>query len=374
MDNMYKYIENYGNMTFWEKDLTTIDILIFSQIPYLDFSKIIWEKGIGIRLKDAWDAVKDANKVSKGIAQKNAIKLLNLISKVPRYSDLILKNYEYRLTDATQFGAITVELPNKVSCVCFEGTDDSITGWKEDFQLAYTYPTESQVLAGDYLNKTIKLYGHKVIVCGHSKGGNLALVGAMKTAIFKKPKIQKIYSFDGPGLKLKEFKSLNYKLVRNRLVNIIPNGSLVGIILEQENVQVIKSRGFGLYQHDTSTWVIDKDEFKSATQDRLSKRFDECLNRWLLKYDYKEREEIIEGIFSIFDASNIKSTRDIRVNKLKSFYAIVKSSMDMSKETRDVILGSIKLLVTDFGTDVINDSKKMVSDTINKHFKRDTSE
>ena len=55
-----------------------------------------------------------------------------------------------------------------------------------------------------------------------------------------------------------------------------------------------------------------------------------------------------------FDASDIKSIYDIQVNKIKSVYAILKSSIDMSKETRDVILNSMKLLVSDVGNDYWN--------------------
>ena len=366
MNNIFKYITNYGNLTFEEKSVTEVDILIFSQIPYIDFTNSFETINQEIRLSDLWKKARNNNIKVMGFGHKVAIKIMDIISTKKRYKDLLLNNYVYYLAEDTQFGAISIVVPNDCTYVVFEGTDSTIWGWKEDFKLAYTYPTDSQRLAAKYLNKNIKILGQKIILCGHSKGGNLALAGAMNTNIIKKTKIKKIYSFDGPGLKEEEFRSLNYKLVRNKLVNIIPNQSLVGVLLNQENVDVIKSRGIGIYQHDVTTWITEDDHLKPSVQDKLSKRLDESISSWLAKYNYKEREEIIEGIFSIFESANITSFNDI--NTLEEVYKIIKSSLDMSKETRDVILTSIKLLATGIGNDIINEGKKELQDNIEKYF------
>lgn len=367
-NNMFRYITNYGSKSFDEKPVTEVDILIFSQISYLNFTDTFSNPNEEIKLSDLWTKTRKNNTESIGFGHKVAFKLMDIISTKRRYKDLILKNYVYILEEDTQFGAISIVVPNDSLYVSFEGTDNTIWGWKEDFKLAYIYPTESQRLAANYLNNTIKLNGPKVVVCGHSKGGNLALVGAMNTSLIKKTKIKQIYSFDGPGLKDEEFKSIKYKLIRNKLVNIIPNLSLVGVLLNQENVTVIKSRGIGIMQHDATTWQVEDNRLKPAVQDKLSKRLDESISEWLTKYNYKEREEIIEGVFSIFETANIKSFNDI--NNLEIVYKIVKSSLDMSKETREVILTAIKLLVTDFGSDIINDGKKEIQDNLEKILKK----
>lgn len=366
MNNIFKYITNYGNLTFEEKPITEVDILIFSQIPYIDFTSAFETPTEEIQLADLWKKSRKNNLKTMGFGHKVAVKILDIISTKKRYKDLILKNYIYHLAKDTQFGAIQIIVPNDYTYIVFEGTDNTIWGWKEDFKLAYTYPTDSQKMASSYLNNNIKIRGPKVVVCGHSKGGNLALAASLNTNIIKKTKIHKIYSFDGPGLKEEEFRSLNYKLIRNKLVNVIPNLSLVGVLLNQENVKVIKSRGIGFYQHDVTTWITEEDHLKQAIQDKLSKRLDESISNWLSKYNYQEREEIIEGIFSIFESSGIKTFNDI--NTLEEIYKIIKSSLDMSKETRDVILTSIKLLATGLGTDIINDGKKEIQDNIEKYF------
>lgn len=364
MNNIFKYIQKYGDLTFEEKSVSVVDILIFSQIPYLNFKEEIPCGKEGIKLSILWKKIRKYNTEGKGLPQKSATRILDMLSIKKRYKDLILKDYKYHLASDTQFGAISIIVPNDYVYAVFEGTDGTVSGWKEDFNLAYVYPTVSQKLATEYLNDLIKLSGPKIVVCGHSKGGNLALASSMNINILKKSKIHKIYSFDGPGLKMEEFKSVNYKLVRNKLVNIIPNLSLVGVLLMQENLTVIKSIGIGVYQHDVTTWIVEDDNLKRATQHKLSKRLDKSIGNWLDKYNYEERKQIIEGIFSILEKANIQNFYDIKENKLKSIYAIFKSSLDISKETREVILNSIKLLALGFSSDIINDGKKLVHDNI----------
>lgn len=366
-NNLLKYIKKYSDISIEEKDVTEVDILIFSQIPYLDLNNVFKKNDECIKLSDLWNLAINQNLKSKGLSQKNAFKIMDIISKEKRYKDLILKNYEYVLEEDTQFGAITVVTPNNKIYVAFEGTDTTLWGWKEDFKLTYIYPTPSQTLAAKYLNNTIKILGQEVIVCGHSKGGNLALVGSMKVNFFKKHKIKKIYSFDGPGLKEKEFKSLNYKIIRKKLINIIPNKSLVGILLEQENIKVIKSRGIGLFQHDPMTWQIEDTKLKPDVQDKISKILDETINDWLSKHNYKEREEIIEGVFGVLEKANVQDFSTIKENKLEVIQNIVKEAIDMDDETKKVILMSIKLLMTDISTDIINDSKKELKELEEKY-------
>lgn len=366
MYNIYKYIREYKDITFEEHPVTELDILIFTQIPYIDFSGSFENKEEEVTLSVLWERAKKQNIKTMGFGHRVALKMLDEISSTKRYKDLILKNYIYCLAEDTQFGAISIVVPNEYTYVIFEGTDNTIWGWKEDFKLAYMYPTESQKMAAKYLNDNIKLNGSKVVVCGHSKGGNLALVGAMNTNILKKTKIHKIYSLDGPGLKNEEFRSLKYKLVRKKLVNIIPNASLIGVLLKQENVRVVKSRGLGLLQHDVITWVIDDDKLKPAVQDKLSIRLDESISKWLDCHNYSEREEIIEGIFSVFESSNIKTYTDI--NSLEEIYKIVKSTLDLSEDTKEVISTSLKLLMLGIGTDIINDTLEELEENVEKYF------
>ena len=97
----------------------------------------------------------------------------------PRFEDIQLSRYEEN-TDfvvGQQFGAVTFTIPNikQEKVVAFRGTDNSLIGWQEDFEMAYMEEIPAQESAYKYLERVIGLFSSKVTVCGHSKGGNLAV-------------------------------------------------------------------------------------------------------------------------------------------------------------------------------------------------------
>lgn len=369
MKNLFDYIDKYGNLSFVEKKVTDIDILIFSQILYLNYDGIFENSLEEIDLSTVWQKAKKQNNKITFYAMKKAFKIMENISIKKRYKDIILKNYVYHVSDDTQFGAITIIIPNNYIYVVFEGTDDTLEGWEEDFKLSYIYPTESQKLAAIYLNDTIKLLGKKVVICGHSKGGNLALVAGMNTNIIKKSKIKKIYSFDGPGLKDEEFKSLNYRLIKRKLINIVPNGSIIGLLLNQEKLTVVKSIGVGLFGHSVTTWLVNDDKFIDDSLNLLSQKFHIVIKRWLKRHTYEERKQIIEEVFGVFENVNIKNLSDIKLDKLDEIYDAISSSKNISNETKELIIKSLKLLVEDFKIEIINEGNIIKNKIIDKYLK-----
>lgn len=351
---MFEFIDKYKDISFNEKDICEIDILIFSQLSYVVYSNIDFNnkkyfvKDI-VKLIDR-DLVKDYI-----YAQVKSLELLDLISKTKRYEDCIISDYEYVVEDDMQFGALCVITPNNKLIVSFEGTDFTIAGWKEDAILSYKYPTLSQVKSGKYLSKIIDKYMKKVIVCGHSKGANLALVSSMRIPFYKKIFINSIYSFDGPGLREKEFNSFSYKMIRNKLHNIIPNQSLIGVLFNQENLDVVKSRDIGIMQHAANNWIVEDDMLVRTTQSNISKELDIVIYNWLDKYDYLERERIIDNIFILFEEAGLDKISSITDNYIKSFISIIKASKLLDKESKLVIFNCFKVLIGDVSSTIINE-------------------
>ena len=80
MPNIIKYIKNYGNKTFYEKEFNELDNLVFSSLSYLDFSNIVSEKKDKISISKAAEIFflkYKFREVSKlGIAQKESYKIL----------------------------------------------------------------------------------------------------------------------------------------------------------------------------------------------------------------------------------------------------------------------------------------------------------
>lgn len=352
--NYFAFVNKYGNVTYKDKKETEIDILLFSQLAYLPMDNIDFKNEQQYTLEEIATKIDRSVFLESLIAQRNALKLLDTIKGMPRFCEILVTDYTYVTDSDSQFGAVTFLLPNKRIVVAFQGTDNTIAGWKEDAILSYKYPTTSQEMAGVYVEKIISKFKHAVIICGHSKGGNLALVSAMRTTLLKKLAIKEIYSFDGPGLRENEFNSLNYKLVSKKLHNIIPDESLVGVLFNQENLEVIKSDAKGIMQHAATSWQVNDDKLVRTNKSVLSDNLDKAIYDWLSNYNLEERKLIIDETFGLLEKSNIKRVSDISDNYLRSLFEILKASKTLDNHTKIVIFNCLKLLSTTLSKILIN--------------------
>ena len=105
-----------------------------------------------------------------------------------------------RLDHETQFAALTVELSPGELFLSFRGTDNTLVGWKEDFNMSFVCPVPAQRLALDYVTKIAYRESDRLILGGHSKGGNLALYAACSLPEEQWAMIRRVFLLDGPGL------------------------------------------------------------------------------------------------------------------------------------------------------------------------------
>ena len=338
MGNIFNYINEYGNITFKDKPFNEIDNLIFSSLAYLNFTNTSINENkytleyIGREYlnKNSYYEVK-----KRGIPQDDGYSLLKRLVTKERYKNIILSDFIYKINQNMQFGAITFHISKKLMYICFEGTDELISGWKEDGHLACFFPVPAQIEAINYVNKNISLFGKTVILGGHSKGGNLALVAGMYLKRNKQIKIKKIYSNDGPGLRKREFSSKEYFKIKKKYIHIVPDASVVGMLLRHDKHQVVKSKVDGILAHSMYNWVINDDKLYPSYLSTRSKSLEKNLLAWLDKHDDQERVKIINSIFKIFEDNHINNTNEIR--KIKNIIKIVYSIKNIDKQTRDTI-------------------------------------
>lgn len=339
MTNLFDYILQYGDINFEEKEFNEIDNLVFCLISYLDFSDTKINDGkytLEIIGKEylSKNRYKDIKKL--GISPNNAYVLLKQVIKKNRYKNLILSDYIYNTNKDMQFSAITFVISSKLKYICFEGTDELLSGWKEDGQLACFFPIPSQKEAIKYVNKNVKLLGPNVIIGGHSKGGNLALVSSMFMKKYKKHKVLAVYSNDGPGLRRKEFESKEYQQIKKKFIHIVPNCSMIGVLLRNDCYKVVKSCKDNIFGHSMTTWYVKDDRLVLSKLSSKSKRLENSLISWLDKHDDEERIIIVNTLFKVFEDANITTT--ISAKKLKNIIKIIRNISYIDKQTRDLII------------------------------------
>lgn len=346
MENLKNYLKYFKDVTFEESAFNDIDNAIFASLIYLDFSKILKRPMSMKELGKKFFNEIDYKKVkSSPIIVRRTIDNFEVLFNSDRYKDIIVSNYEKIVDFEKQFGAIKFK-HELFTYVAYEGTDDSLIGWKEDFDMIHTFPVPSQKMAINYLNKVINFSDKKIYVGGHSKGGNLAMTASMYANYFVRRKIVKVYNNDGPGFMESELQSRAYKKMLPKLVTIVPEESMVGILFGSlKEPRVIVSSGKGIFQHNINNWNCYGPIFLKGNLSDNSKMIKMRVDKWLKKHNNDERKKMVDALFEMLKASDITSIKQGQFGVPKML-KMLRQTKDMDKESRDLILEVMKVIFT----------------------------
>lgn len=342
MKNLTDYIDKYGDISFDNKEFNDIDNLIFSSLIYLDFSKTnIYNGEYTIHtIADEYISMNKYENVKKiAILQDDVYMLIQAIKDKVRYKDIVLSDYVYKFSHNMQFSALTFNISKKLKYICFEGTDTLVSGWREDFELACYFPVPSHIEAIEYVNRNVSLFGPSVIIGGHSKGGNLALISAMFMTWYKKIKVKKVYSNDGPGLRKKEFESRRYKRIKKKFIHIVPDCSIVGILLRNDTYIVVKSNKNNIIGHFISTWLIDDDKLVPSELSNTSINLQNSMISWLNLHNDYERKIMTDRIFKVFEEAGVKDIMDLK--SIKNIVKVLYNIKNMDSATKELLIDLI---------------------------------
>ena len=348
MENILSYLDKYKDESFKEIEFNEIDNVIFSAISYSEFKDIIPDGRNYMSLNDALIkfknkyTLKDAAKL--GIAQSDSYKIVESIIDSKRYKDIIVYGYRYISSKDTQFCAMSFKCKNLFTYVAFEGTDHLLSGWKEDFEMVYNFPVAAHKEAIKYLDEMVSIFDKHVIIGGHSKGGNLALVSSMYCNSLVRFKIRNIYMNDGLGLREKQIKSKEYKKIEHKLIQIVPNYTLVSIMLKHNGeFDIVKSSRKDILAHAVLTWEVDGLKFKRTELSDNSKKMEQRINIWLDNHNDKDRKKMLLTFFEALEDAGIENLYDAK--SLKSAINIIKSLSKIDKETRTLLFEFFKLVL-----------------------------
>lgn len=344
MGNIMDYISWRGDLSFEQSQFNEVDNLILACFSYVNLDGIpAVTKHKGIGLKKLTKEFMKLHTMKELEADKSFIRLAPFMmmemAKSVRFGKCVVRNYVNDIvTEAEQqFAAMEIVLEDGTSYVSFRGTDDTIIGWKEDFNLS-TGVVPAQKRAIEYLQKISEHTDGMLRVGGHSKGGNLAIYGSVMCKSAHE-KILEIYSNDGPGFS-REFQELpEMKEMMPKIIRIIPEYSIIGTLLEHEKEPVIvASSSKGLLQHDGFSWEVQGPAL--VRRDSLNKtalRFIEILHKWIDGMDMEQKRLLIEDLFATLQASGYENLSEVQSGGLKSLAAMVKRVEKFAPESRGMM-------------------------------------
>ena len=347
MANIFDYLTWRGDLTLAQSEFNEIDNLILARFSYFPFDHILNKDEI-ITMKEAQKRWERLELEKENILQKEDIDLFPQMAKRVRFSDMKMTKYvnKINLEEEKQFGAITILMPDDTIYVSFRGTDNTLVGWKEDFNMSFREKVPSQLEAVSYLNEIACQYPNPLRVGGHSKGGNMAVYASSFCKESFKERIINVYNNDGPGFHEAIIENPKYQRMLEKVHTYVPQTSIIGRLLyHEENYTVIQSTQKGVMQHDLYTWQLEGKEFIHLKEvDKGSKFMDKAIKQWLDEVSKEQREAFINQIFEILQVTEADTLTKMRENWLKNAKVLMETYKNMDEETKKMMTQTIEAL------------------------------
>ena len=181
MANIFDYIQWRGDLTFTQDPPNAVDALIFSALSYINYGcRVEAEPAVPVLLKDAAEDFLALEDHESRVRVKNDLELLRFAADSIRFgrSQLCMYRNEFVPEQETQFAAMTFLLDDGSMFLAFRGTDYSLIGWKEDFNMTFQQTVPAQRLAQQYVREVAMEYSLPMRIGGHSKGSCIVTVKA----------------------------------------------------------------------------------------------------------------------------------------------------------------------------------------------------
>lgn len=312
--------------------LNELDMACFALLSYFHYEEFFQKKQKPL-IKDLLNNELMESLLWRPAYKKEDYDFLLALGMNPRFYDIRLKDYVCHNDESKQeqFSALTFIINEKTIILAFRGTDSSLNGWKEDFNMAYLSPIPSQKDAEKYV-ASLPLFTYRdVYLIGHSKGGNLALYSYLTASRWNKRRIRGVYSFDGPGIEGKNMH--DYPGIFHQFV---PEQSMIGMLFQEEkDCLIVKSEGTLLGQHRLYNWHVDGFAFeKSASLGKNIQGVDQAINAWISSCSPSERELLVETLYEMVSSTGSNNAQELILHLFSNAGKIYRQYKDLSPQKK----------------------------------------
>ncbi|MFA7189380.1 MAG: Mbeg1-like protein [Sphaerochaetaceae bacterium] len=295
---IFDYLLWRGDLSFESSPLCEVDYLVFSRMAYLPFEM---HECRGRTLKDAIGMFTEDDRF---LMQQDR-PLAAALASSRRFSGIEVVDFHkiFSKESEEQFCAILFRLDPETLLFDFRGTDSTIVGWKEDFNMGFKTPVPSQNDALEFVEDEAHRHpDDKLVFCGHSKGGNLAEYCALLCSKSIQDRILMVADHDGPGFEENSIGSSLYEPLKGRYQFFVPQSSVIGMLLRHWIApEVIRSTNTGIMQHDIYSWQLSGPRLERVDARTVSSRlFDQTLHSWLVSLSEDERQKFVDELFAAF--------------------------------------------------------------------------
>lgn len=351
------YLRWRGDLTFAQDGFNEVDDLVLCIISYLNFRRFddlrTTDPARAVALPDVAARLTEEDE-QLGLSELDYIPLMRLAAETERFRDVRMFGFTHEWDEAKemQFDAVSYLLPDDTLLVSFMGTDTSLVGWKEDFNMSFLTAVPAQERATAYtVEMAAACPDRKLRIAGHSKGGNLAAWAAIHIpAQLQEQRLLDAYNNDGPGFSHDMVDSDAYRRVADKLHTYIPESSIVGVLLEHaEDYAVIDSSNRSVMQHEPMSWSVLGPRFVHLGQrSQMGKLSDDVLRQWIGSMTPQEREQFSGALFDVLSLSGkARTLDDLRTGGLAGGAALLKQYSGADEQDKKIIAEIFRRLAVD---------------------------
>lgn len=344
MGNIVSYLRWRGDLSFEQYPFNEVDNLVLSMLAYINLTDVVpaQRQDTSVTIREAAEIYFEKYNDTELARLKSTFvmqpSLLKEIAATNRFCDAMLSEYADVISDATQFAALTISLDDNTHYIAFRGTDTTIVGWREDFQMSFqTVP--AQKMAVEYLETVMSKHEQSFRIGGHSKGGNLAIYAAAQCKENMKGQIIEVYDNDGPGFSSDVLTGAQYQSIQSKIIRIIPEFSVIGMLFEHNTPhKIIASSTAGIMQHDPMTWEISGDRF--ITKDELTPRchfLNQIFDTWIESADTPHRKSFTKDFFDALGAGGATHMAQVASGGINSFETVLTALIKSDPKTKNVV-------------------------------------
>ena len=325
MGGLFDYLDWRGELSLAQSPFNPVDNLLLSTLSYAPLDHLVDREGTGLwAAAERWEAAGGVwpprPERGWGEFREEVLRLFGALARAPRFSGLMLRDWVSHLDAGTeeQFAALTIDTGDGARFVSYRGTDSTLVGWKEDFNMSYQTPVPAQRSAAEYLFDALRRWGGPLRLGGHSKGGNLAVYAA--AACRTPDRLLAVYNNDGPGFCAGAVDEAGYEAVRGRIHTFVPQSSVVGMLLDhEEDYTVVRSDQSGLFQHSPFSWQILGPGFVEVERVTDASRFvSRTLKEWVASLTPERREQFVDLLFEVLGASGAQTMAELSEGGLQA--------------------------------------------------------
>lgn len=373
---------NINDYLLWRGDIlidenykfNEIDSMILARFSYLIFNRIEMTENETI------GSISDKMKFfdNEEFLYNGDKEMITYLGESERFKNMKVTDYIQTsdMEAEKQFGAITIHISDEEMYISYLGTDWTINGWKEDFNMAFMENVPCQISGKEYAEKvSIKYPNKKIRIGGHSKGGNVAIYSAISASNELKNRIIKVYNYDGPGFNKDIINKYADDEIIDKIETYIPQDSVVGRLLNhKEKTTISLSIEKGILQHDIFSWQVLKDDLiKSEKNTENSETIDKTLTDWIEITTSEQRKIVIDSVFEILYSTEAITFGDITNNLPTSIPKILKKYGELSKGDKENITNMIKIIINSY-RNVVKERENNKRDNLKIKYKQKLEE